>query len=29
MLGKLLLSAIAGPAITGYEKTQAFKQAKA
>ncbi len=28
MLGKLLLSAIAGPAITGHEKTQAFKQAK-
>ena len=28
MLGKLSLSAISGPAITGYEKTQLFKQAK-
>lgn len=28
MLGKLSLSAISGPAIVGYEKTLAFKQAK-
>lgn len=26
MLGKLVLSAIAGPAIKGYEMTQAFKK---
>ncbi|MGB0942988.1 MAG: hypothetical protein ACPGUE_11325 [Marinomonas sp.] len=29
MLGKLSLSALAGPAITGHEKTLLFKQAKA
>ena len=28
MLGKLFLSALAGPAITGHEKTIAFKKAK-